>query len=83
MKLTNGQCYIAINENGGIKKVQDKNEAYEFASQEEIETLRNKAKGKTKGYYVAGKQANDPALVKKSKKDPEKTILTRCKKTNI
>ena len=27
MKLTNGQCYIAINENGGIKKVQDKNEA--------------------------------------------------------
>ena len=68
MKLTNGQCYIAINENGGVKKVQDKNEAYEFASQEEIETLRNKAKGKTKGYYVADEQANNPVPVKKVKK---------------
>lgn len=48
MKLTNGQCYIAINENGDVKKVQDKNEAYEFASQEEIETLRKKRKEKQK-----------------------------------
>ena len=49
--LTNGNYYIAHDKSGAIVKVTDINQAQDFYSVERAIHQKNKAPGKTKGYY--------------------------------
>lgn len=62
--LTNGIHYIAHNKSGAIIKTTDIEQAQDFYSVEKAIHLKNKAPGKTKGYYYIDTSINDAEIKK-------------------
>lgn len=76
--ITNGDYFIRINPNGGIKKTTEQNAATAFPTGEDAERAIKKAPAKTKGYQAIPMQS--PALGKSvDVEDEERDPLKRKK----